>query len=364
MKPLGATTLALVGAVVLAGATAQLGAAKDFPDPRWTFATSNNQFLVYACDGSDTDCTKRGPTTEGAAEKAHVYCSHPTRLDKNGLLEWTRSTFRLGGDDEVFKTFETFSVVQAAGKWASVPSPEEEYTTGTGGWVFSSISCGSGVRAPIGQGEDVVTATFSGTRKWMRPLRPGRDWLVKQFVKGRLQIGGEIKDSPRFSPGNRRILFAGKGNPSGFVRVVNTYRRCRDAACDIRRIFKRTTSLRMGGGSSGRWILAERDQFKFRFKPERTEQVLAFAAEVQRSQIPGCRRGPSKRARVAVIDHRVKGGAPFTQDLIAVVFCGEKAGISQVSKGGPNDNGTASVTFRVRDNEQPLPISTALSEMG
>ena len=363
MKPLGATALALVGAVVFAGATAQLGAAKDFPDPRWTFAPSNNQFLVYACDGSDTDCTKRGPTTEGAAEKAHVYCSHPTRLDKNGLLEWTRSTFRLGGDDEVFKTFETFSVVQAAGKWASVPSPEEEYTTGTGGWVFSSISCGTGVAAPIGEGEDVMSVRFAIARSWKRPNVPGVRLLTKIKIRGNLEYGGEIGKSQevrRPRPGRRQVFFADKGSVSGIVRVIQTYRRCLDAVCDVKRIFKRTTWIRANKKSTGIGTI-----FKHKDGVQKTTQMRVRAGEVVKTQSPGCKTGAASRN--AFVAHLVRhsfrrGGKLIFQNTVVVKFCGEFAGADDLQA---RANGM--VVFRVRDTgEQPLPTERrpSLAEMG
>jgi hypothetical protein len=209
-----------------------------------------------------------------------VWCSQPTRLDKNRTLEWKASTFRGGDRNDTFKTFSHFEIAQASGKWASIPSPEEDYTTGTGGWVFTSISCGSGTEAPSGQAEDVVTATFRGTRTWKRPLVPGKDWLVKQVVRGKLEIGGEIMESRGFSTGRRQILNGEKGNPSGSVRVVDHYRRCRDAACDVRRIFKRTTWFRMGNASAGTWVLSEQNKFRFEFKPQRIEHMRLFAGTV------------------------------------------------------------------------------------
>ena len=119
--------------------------------------------------------------------------------------------------------------------------------------MFSSISCGTGVAAPISEGEDVMSVRFAIARSWKRPNVPGVRLLTKIKIRGNLEYGGEIGKSQevrRPRPGRRQVFFADEGSVSGIVRVIQTYR-LRDSDMDNTDDTMRHTPLRSMLDESG-----------------------------------------------------------------------------------------------------------------
>ncbi len=222
---------ALITAV--AGTTTAAGASTTFSDPRWTFSQTNRQFEVYACDGSDADCSPGGQ----AGVRALTYCSDKDWLDDRGSLTWIASTRSLGGNTREFPAVQSFEIDRATETWANVPPSPGDYSTGDGGLVFSKIVCGDGTGPePTTQDGDTLTLRIkvAGRRIFKpRPVRtvPGRQ-LSRVEVKGQLTATAEVSpDEPVFEQGGRIFLRPRDLTVTGTVRLEHHFRACLNARC-------------------------------------------------------------------------------------------------------------------------------------